>query len=90
MMLYPAIADLEKVTNSRYALVILTAKRARQLLEASESSGIPLTDKPVKLAINDIASGKVTCRIINYDDVNNENSDRVQNENTDISNEVTE
>ena len=62
MMLYPAIGDLEKVTNSRYALVTITAKRARQLLEASEQSGIPLTDKPVKLAINDIAQGKVTCK----------------------------
>ena len=62
MMLYPAIGDLEKVASSRYALVTITAKRARQLLEASEQSGIPLTDKPVKLAINDIAQGKVTCK----------------------------
>ena len=62
MMLYPAIGDLEKVTHSRYALVTVTAKRARQLLEISENNKIPLTDKPVKLAINDIATGKVTCR----------------------------
>ena len=62
MMLYPAIGDLEKVAQSRYALVTITAKRARQLLEASEQSGTPLSDKPVKLAINDIASGKVRCK----------------------------
>jgi len=62
MMLYPAINDLEKITHSRYALVIVTAKRARQLLEASENNKTPLTDKPVKLAIRDIAEGKVTCK----------------------------
>jgi len=62
MMLYPAIGELEKVTQSRYALVTITAKRARQLLEASEQSGTPLSDKPVKLAINDIAQGKVRCK----------------------------
>lgn len=62
MMLYPAIGELEKVAESRYALVTITAKRARQLLEASEQSGTPLSDKPVKLAINDIASGKVRCK----------------------------
>lgn len=62
MMLYPAISELEKVTHSRYALVIVTAKRARQLLEASEANKIQLDDKPVKLAIHDIASGKVTCK----------------------------
>ena len=33
MMLYPAIGDLEKVTHIRYALLTVTAKRARQLLE---------------------------------------------------------
>ena len=62
MMLYPAIGELEKVTHSRYALVTITAKRARQLLEASEQNGTPLSDKPVKLAINDIAQGKVRCK----------------------------
>lgn len=62
MMLYPAIGELEKVTQSRYALVTITAKRARQLLEASEQNGTPLSDKPVKLAINDIAQGKVRCK----------------------------
>ena len=67
MMLYPAISELESVTKSRYALVIVTAKRARQLLEASEANKIELTDKPVKLAIEDIASGKVKCKEYSLD-----------------------
>lgn len=69
MMLYPAIGELEKVTQSRYALVIVTAKRARQLSEASEANKIQLEDKPVKLAIKDIASGKVTCRTASTNEV---------------------
>ena len=73
MMLYPAIGDLEKVTHSRYALVTVTAKRARQLLEISENNKIPLTDKPVKLAINDIATGKGTCRAA--DDISEESEE---------------
>lgn len=62
MMLYPAISELESITKSRYSLVIVTAKRARQLLENSEMNKAELTDKPVKLAIQDIASGKVRCK----------------------------
>lgn len=61
-MLYPAVTELEKVTNSRYALVILTAKRARQVAETSEANGVSLSVKPVKQAILDIACGKVRCR----------------------------
>ena len=59
MMLYPSINELEKATNSRYSLVILTAKRARQLLEQAESNHVPLRDKSVKMAIQDIAAGRV-------------------------------
>ncbi len=73
MMLYPAINDLEKVTHNRYALVIITAKRARQLLELSEINKVPLSDKPVKLAIEDIATGKVCCKYEDENDNKNPN-----------------
>ncbi len=61
-MLYPAVTDLEKTTKSRYGLVILTAKRARQLAETSEANGVPMSEKPIKQAILDIADGKVRCK----------------------------
>ena len=61
-MLYPAVNELEKVTNSRYALVILTAKRARQISEINEANDVPQNIKPVKQAILDIADGKVRCK----------------------------
>ena len=66
-MLYPAVTELEKVTGSRYALVILTAKRARQIAEVNEANDVPLTVKPVKQAILDIAGGKVRCKQNNAD-----------------------
>lgn len=62
-MLYPAVSELEKVTRSRYALVILAAKRARQISEKAEAEDLELTDKPVKMAINDIANGKISIRL---------------------------
>ena len=61
-MLYPAVNELEKAAESRYALVILAAKRARQISEQAEANEIELSDKPVKLAINDIAEGKVVIK----------------------------
>lgn len=61
-MLYPAVTELEKVTTSRYALVILTAKRARQIAEINEANDVPQNIKPVKRAILDIAEGKVRCK----------------------------
>lgn len=61
-MLYPAVSELEKVSESRYALVIMAAKRARQIAAQAEADEVELTDKPVKLAITDIANGKVAIK----------------------------
>lgn len=72
-MLYPAVSELEKVTRSRYALVIMTAKRARQISAEAEANDIELSDKPVKLAINDIADGKVSIKVEEFPELQNEN-----------------
>ncbi len=54
-MLYPEISKLMEGLDSRYSLVVMTAKRARQLVSNSES------DKTVSRAINEIAEGKIKC-----------------------------
>ncbi len=60
MLVKPTVSDLlEKVGDNRYALVIMTAKRARQI-----ASGSPLktneTDRSVvTLAADEIFEGKV-------------------------------
>ena len=60
MMLYPAIGELEKVTKSRYALVTITAKRARQLTAGSVRRVKVDTNKNVTVAVHEIAQDKVT------------------------------
>ena len=59
MMLYPAMKDLLEQVPSRYQLVNVVAQRARGIADAAEESGTPLEDKPVSLAIQDVADGKV-------------------------------
>lgn len=60
MMLYPPVADLVNKVGSRYALVNLVAKRARNISSEAESSGEPLTKKAVSTAIEEVYTGKLT------------------------------
>ena len=55
-MLYPAMSELLKHVESRYLLVNVVAHRARQLSIESELTHEPLTDKPVTIAINEVAN----------------------------------
>lgn len=72
MMLHPSYTDLmrvvnsgveigeEPVVNSRYSIVLATAKRARQIIAGEE----PLIDnaagkKPFSIAVEELYSGKV-------------------------------
>lgn len=60
MMLYPSMKQLLRKVNGRYLLVNLTARRAREIAEAAEEREEQLTEKPVSLAINEIAEGRLT------------------------------
>ena len=59
MMLEPAINDLLKQVPSRYMLVNVVAHRARQIASQAEDEGYPLDEKPVTLALNEVARGDV-------------------------------
>ena len=59
IMLYPAMADLLKHIDSRYLLVNVIARRARQISIEAETEHIPLEDKPVTIAIHEVADGKL-------------------------------
>lgn len=59
MMLYPPVADLAEKAGSRYQLVNLIARRARNISTASHITGEILEEKPVSLAIEDIYSGEI-------------------------------
>lgn len=58
MMLKPPMNELLDKIPSRYMLVNVVAQRARQISSAAEEAGIPLDDKPVSMAIREVAEGK--------------------------------
>ena len=62
-MLYPAMSRLLEHVNSRYLLVNVIARRARQLSIESEITHEPLTDKPVTIAIREVAEGKLVAAL---------------------------
>ena len=59
-MIYPPITELVEKTGSRYALVIETAKRTRQLVEGAQKLSDVKTSKDVTVAVNEIYEGKIT------------------------------
>ena len=62
-MLYPPVADLLKNVDSRYLLVNVVAQRARQIAEEAETFQEELTDKPVTMAIREVAEGKLSASV---------------------------
>ena len=62
-MLYPPVADLLKDVKSRYLLVNVVAQRARQIAEDAEQNHEELTEKPVTLAIWEVADGKLSATL---------------------------
>ena len=62
-MLYPPVADLLKNVDSRYLLVNVVAQRARQIASEAEQYQEELTEKPVTLAIWEVAEGKLSATL---------------------------
>jgi DNA-directed RNA polymerase subunit omega len=58
-MIHPSLDILVTKVDSKYTLVVLTAKRAREIM----SGDAPLVDsksnKPVTIAMEEIAQGKI-------------------------------
>lgn len=62
-MLYPPVADLLKNVSSRYLLVNVVAQRARKIANEAEEAQETLTEKPVTLAIREVAEGKLSAEL---------------------------
>ena len=70
-MLHPSYSDLMKVVNSevepgeapvvnsRYSIVMATAKRARQIIGGDEPLVTGKCDKPLSLAVEELNQGKI-------------------------------
>lgn len=58
----PSIDELAKKMGSKYALCIVAAKRARQIIDAekNQSKDFPLDEKPLTIAAQEIYEGRVT------------------------------
>ena len=56
-MLNPRDIEKLKGKDSRYAVVIAVAKRAREIAEKAENDSVILTEKPVSMAIVDFTEG---------------------------------
>ena len=68
-MLHPSMTELLKKVDNRYLLVNVTARRARDIAEEAELNEEKLTEKPVKLALDDIISGKIVAKPVDEDDM---------------------
>jgi len=64
MMLYPAMNKLTEYIPNRYMMVNVVARRARQLASEAEMTGDHLTEKPVTLAIHEVAEGLFDAKTI--------------------------
>ena len=62
-MLYPPVADMLKHVDSRYLLVNVVATRARQIASEAEALQEELTEKPVTLAIREVAAGELSATL---------------------------
>lgn len=78
-MIHPSYTDLmnvvnanvepgeEPVVNSRYSIVLATAKRARQIINGAEPLVTPPCNKPLSIAVAEVNNGKV--KILTGDEV---------------------
>lgn len=59
-MIFPAISSLLNKVDCRYTLVVVTAKRARQLSEGANKLTNCTSEKSVTVALNEINEDKIT------------------------------
>lgn len=59
-MLNPSFKELGERGDSRYTLVILTAKRARRIVDGAEPLVETSSKKPVSIALQEVLEGAIT------------------------------
>ncbi|MDD6881922.1 MAG: DNA-directed RNA polymerase subunit omega [Firmicutes bacterium] len=59
-MLYPSVNEIRKKADSRYTIVIMAAKRARDIIDGKPILTDVENDRPVSLAANEIAEDLIT------------------------------
>lgn len=59
-MINPSVVDLLNKVEDRYSLVIVTSKRARQIIDGAEELVRVTNEKPLTVAINEVNEGVVS------------------------------
>ncbi|QDR80682.1 DNA-directed RNA polymerase subunit omega [Sporomusa termitida] len=59
-MINPSLDALVAKVDSKYTLVVLAAKRAREIMDGKPSSAESKSNKPVTMALEEIAQRKIT------------------------------
>lgn len=59
-MINPSLDVLVNKVDSKYTLVVLAAKRAREILEGDHSLIESKSNKQVTIALEEVAEGKIT------------------------------
>lgn len=59
-MIYPTLKDLLEKVDSKYTLVVAVSKRARQIVDGQPKLTKTTSNKPVTVAVNEIAEGKIS------------------------------
>lgn len=63
MMLYPPVQELLENIENRYLLVNVVARRARQISLEAEGRGELMEEKPISIAVMEVADGKLTAKV---------------------------
>ncbi len=58
-MIYPSIDELFEKVDSKYTLVIMAAKRGRQIRDGSKPMAECESRKEVSIALHEIVTGKI-------------------------------
>jgi DNA-directed RNA polymerase subunit omega len=59
-LIYPSADTIEEKVGSRYSLVVIAAKRAKQIKEGAPVLIETASTNPLTIALEEIAAGKVT------------------------------
>ena len=59
-MINPSVVDLLKKVEDRYSLVIVTSRRAGQLIDGNEPLTSNASKKPLTVAINEVNEGLIS------------------------------
>jgi len=58
-MIHPSLDGLVKHVDSKYTLVVLAAKRAREIMDGDASMVECKSKKPVTVALEEVAQGRI-------------------------------